>query len=138
MNGNYLLRFFLPFAFLLILIFSTSCVEKKKLETDDEATPQETTESTSATSYPRNTGLDNRVEQVVSYLKSEESPLFDPSSYSPIKWYAVSANADSSQFVVNHEFRAKEEDGVYRRFGKQFIMDAEGKVLTMQDPPVDQ
>ena len=112
-------------------------MEEKNPETAENATAAEMSESSSA-SYPRNTGLDNRVEQVVAYLKSEESPLYEPSSYSPIKWYAVSANADSTEFMVNHEFRAKEEDGVYRRFGKQFIMDAEGKVLSMQDPPVNQ
>ncbi len=137
MNRNSWSRFFLLFSILFIGIFFSSCVEEKNPETAENATAAEMSESSSA-SYPRNIGLDNRVKQVVAYLKSEESPLYEPSSYSPIKWYAVSANADSTEFMVNHEFRAKEEDGVYRRFGKQFIMDAEGKVLSMQDPPVNQ
>ncbi|MEM7510710.1 MAG: hypothetical protein AAF388_07245 [Bacteroidota bacterium] len=141
MNRNPRFWFFLPFTILMMVII-TSCVEKKKPEKADIASTDDSVESSasisSSTSYPRNTGLDKRVEQVVSYLKSEESPLYEPSSYSPIKWYAVSANADSSQFVVNHEFRAREEDGVYRRFGKQFVMNAAGKVISMQDPPVDQ
>ena len=136
MNRKPRFWFFLPFTILLMVII-TSCVEERKHETASDATQVEASESSPA-SYPRNTGLDKRVEQVVSYLKSKESPLYDPSSYSPIKWYAVSANADSSQFVVNHEFRAREEDGVYRRFGKQFVMNAEGKVISMQDPPVNQ
>ncbi len=137
MNRNFRPRVFLLVSTLLIVVFYSSCVEERKPETLNDAIEVGTSESSSA-SYPRNTGLDNRVEQVVDYLKSEESPLYKPSSYSPIKWYAVSANADSTEFVVNHEFRAKEEDGVYRRFGKQFIMDSEGNVLTMQDPPVNQ
>ncbi|MEL6193903.1 MAG: hypothetical protein AAFR66_17710 [Bacteroidota bacterium] len=142
MNINSWLRFVLLVTILPMVITTTSCVEEKKPEEAIVASTDGSVESSASiptsTSYPRNTGLDKRVEQVVSYLKSEESPLYDPSSYSPIKWYAVSANADSSQFVVNHEFRAREEDGVYRRFGKQFVMNAAGKVLNMQDPPVDQ
>lgn len=128
-----------------LLIFSMMCIiscqevgdgksEPDSPDTDVEVAGKRMERTSLTSGIPANTGIDNRVVQVVDYLTSEESPLNDPASYAPIKWYQVYVNGDSSQFTVNHEFRAKDEDGVYRRYGKQFLLDDKGKVVGMQDP----
>jgi len=82
----------------------------------------------SALAAPTNSPWDGSVDQVMSYLRENAK---DPDSLKCNAWSKV-VSTDSGGYLVGCTVRAKNSFGGYDAFYAVFLMNADGKVITME------